>query len=265
MTGITTQSGTNLFRQKMQAGQLALGTFVFSPDPCHTEIIGMAGFDVAVIDLEHAPMEIPDVINHIRAANAVGMSCWARIRDPQPQDIGRLLDQGVQGIVLPHFGLNVEKTKAVLDSFRYAPGGTRGTCTGVRAVSYGLDDFKTYSTTSDEEVMAIGLIEDASVVENIEAVLGNCGLDAILPGGPGDLATSMGLHGQGNHPRVLEAIKKVVSAAKQVQGLKVGVYLTDPQTASQWIDLGVDFFLCSIDYRIMANAYKKLRNDLTSQ
>ena len=259
----TTQTPNPLW-EKMMNGERGIGTFVFSSDPCHTEIISHAGFDLVVIDMEHAPLEIGDVAAHVRAANATGISCWARVGHAQPQQMGRLLDQGVHGIVLPHFGLDMTRTQEVLKAFRYAPSGTRGTCTGVRSVSYGLTSFENYATTSNEQAMAIGLIEDASVVNNIESVLANCKLDAIVPGGPGDLATSMGFHGQGNHPEVIAAVKKIVSAGTKIPGLKIGVYLIDPKTAGMWIDLGVDFFLCSIDYRVMANAYQSIQKEMTS-
>lgn len=250
------------FRRKLEGGECGLGTFIFSPDPSHTEIVAAAGFDLAVIDMEHAALGIGDVVNHVRAADAAGVSCWVRVGHPQAHEIGRLLDCGVQGVMLPHLGLDMPATRAALDAFRYAPQGTRGTCTGVRSLAHGLGNFAEYAAASNREAMAVGLVEDAAVVENIEAVLAECRLDAVVPGGPGDLATSLGLHGQGNHPRVQAAVRRVVEAAKAVPGLKVGVYLTDAESAAQWTDMGVDFFLCSIDYRVMARAFLQLHTTL---
>ncbi len=252
------------FWRKLHRGERGLGTFIFSPDPCHTEIVAMAGFDLAVIDMEHAPLGIADVGNHVRAADAFGISCWVRVGLPQPHEIGRLLDLGVQGVILPHLGLDRAATQTALAAFRYAPQGTRGTCTAVRSVAHGLDNFARYAENSNRQAMAIGLVEDAVVVENIEDVLRECKLDAVMPGGPGDLATSMGLHGQGDHPRVFAAARRVVEAAKAVPGLKVGVYLVDADKASVWSDLGVDFFVCSIDYRVMGRAFQGLHASLRS-
>ena len=252
------------FWQKLQGGQRGLGSFVFSPDPSHTEILAASGFDLAVVDLEHAPLTIGDVVNHVRAADAAGISCWVRVGHPQPNEIGRLLDCGVQGVILPHFGLDREATRAALRAFRYAPQGSRGTCTGTRSVAHGLGDFPRYAQDSNREAMAIGLVEDIAVVENIESVLADSGVDAVLPGGPGDLATSMGLHGQGNHPKVVAAARRVVEAAKAVPGLKVGVYVVDADAAAMWAGMGVDFLLCSIDNRILARAYQQLHGSLRS-
>jgi 4-hydroxy-2-oxoheptanedioate aldolase len=198
----------------------------------------------------------------VRAAESAGVSCWARVGHPQAHELGRLLDCGVAGVILPHLGLDMPATRAALDAFRYAPQGSRGTCTAVRGVAHGLADFAEYAATSNREAMAIGLVEDAAVVANIEAVLAECRLDAVMPGGPGDLATSLGLHGQGNHPQVIAAARRVVQAAKAVPGLKVGVYLVEGADAAQWAGLGVDFFVCSIDYRVMARAFRDLNATL---
>jgi|LauGreSuBDMM15SN_2_FD.fasta_scaffold00478_9 4-hydroxy-2-oxoheptanedioate aldolase len=132
------------FWEKLQAGQRGLRSFVFSPDPTHTEILAALGFDLTVIDLEHAPLTISDVVNHVRAADAAGIACWVRMGDPQPNEIGRLLDCGVQGVILPHFGLDLEATRTALRAFRYEPQGNRGTCTAVRSVAHGLSHFPDY-------------------------------------------------------------------------------------------------------------------------
>jgi 2-keto-3-deoxy-L-rhamnonate aldolase RhmA len=252
----------NRFLEELENGGTPLGMFVFSPDVSHTEALGLAGFHLAVVDMEHAPLGIGDVLNHVRAAGAVGVSCWARVGDAQLGEIGRLLDCGAQGVMLPHFGLDRARCKAVIDAFRYAPKGNRGTCTAVRSVDHGLGDFASYAQRSDREAMAVGLIEDAAVVENIEAVLAGCGLDAVVPGGPGDLATSLGLPGQGTHPRVQAAVRRIVEAAKAVPRLKVGMYISEPAQAPTWARMGVDFFICSIDYRIMSRAFKQAHDTL---
>ena len=251
----------NRFLQECERGGTPLGMFVFSPDASHTEALGLSGFHLSVVDMEHAPLGVADVINHIRAADAVGISCWVRVGHAQPHEIGRLLDCGAQGVILPHFGLDRASTQAVIDAFRFAPEGKRGTCSGVRSVGYGLSDFADYARTSNREAMAIGLIEDAAVVEDIENVLAGSRLDAVIPG-PGDLATALGVPGQTNHPKVLAAVQRVLGAAKRVSGLKVGVYVSEPAHVASWTGMGIDFFLCSIDYRVMSRAFRSARDIL---
>jgi 2-keto-3-deoxy-L-rhamnonate aldolase RhmA len=76
------------------------------------------------------------------------------------------------------------------------------------------------------------------------------------------LASSRGLHGQARHPKVVEAAMRVVKAAKKKPGMKVGVYLSDIASAAQWRDEGVDFFIYSIDFKVLASAYAEMKAGL---
>lgn len=241
-------------RERLNRKEVAVGTFVFSSDPATTEIVAGAQFDYAVIDLEHAPLSIADVLAHARAADAAGISCWARVGHAEPPEIGRILDTGVQGLIMSHFGRDIEQSKAMLEGFRYPPRGTRGTCSGVRGLRYQSEDLNGEIRAANERAFSIGLIEDAQVVEQIEDVLAIDGLDAVMAGGAGDLAASMGLHGQGNHPQVREAALHIVQSARK-RGLKAGVYVGDVEGADFWMAAGVDFIAYSIDYKILAQAY----------
>lgn len=239
---------------KLRHGGECVGSFVFSPDPAHTEIIGKAGLDYVMIDLEHAYLDASDVVAHVRAAHAVGISPFARVRHNDAADVGRLLDAGVQGIMFPHLGLHPAETTAALEALRYAPRGSRPTCSGVKAAGYGVDSFAEYADASNRDVLAVGLIEDEEVVERVDEVLDEYPVDVVIPGS-GDLATSLGLHGQHEHPRVLESLERVIEAVRAKPTVKIGMYLVEPRSAERWRELGVDFFLMSIDYRVLSRAY----------
>ena len=240
--------------ERLRRGEECTGSFTFSPDPAHTEIMGRSGLDFVMIDLEHAPLSGADVVAHVRAAVTVGLSPFVRVRHNDPADVGRLLDMGAQGIMFPHLGLDPDATKRALEALRYNPHGSRPTCSGVRAADYGLASFAEYAERSDDEVVAIGLIEDQEIVERIDEVLEEYDVDVVIPGS-GDLATSLGVHGQHTHPSVVEALERVIEATKASGRARPGMYLTDPAAAPRWRALGVEFFLVSIDYRILANAY----------
>lgn len=249
--------------QKLRQNELCVGSFTFSPDAAHTEIMGRAGLDYVMIDLEHAPLSAMDVLGHVRAAKSIGITPFVRVRHNDPADVGRILDLGAEGIMFPHVGLDPAATKAALSALKYSPEGTRPSCTGVRAVDYGLTAFPEYVERSNREVISIGLIEDQEVVDRIDQVLDENDLDIVIPGS-GDLATSLGLHGQHTHPLVIQSLERIIAATKAYGRSKVGMYLTDPKSASRWRDQGVDFFLLSIDYRILANAYSAAVRDFAS-
>lgn len=241
--------------KKFSSGEEIVGSFTFSPDAAHTEIMQDVGLDFVLIDTEHAPLEAINVQDHVRATRPEGITPFARVRHNSGADVGRLLDVGVEGIVFPHLGLHPEETQEALRALRYAPEGNRPTCSGVRAIDYGLRTLSDYAPQSNAQVVSIGLIEDAEVVDDIDRVLSEYDVDVVIPGS-GDLATSLGVPGEHTHPRVLEALDRVVTATKALGRSRVGMYLADPAQAGRWRAAGVDFFIVSIDYRILANAYR---------
>jgi len=255
----TTTPDTLSLAQRMQDGDCVYGLFVFSPDPAHTEIAGLAGFDFVIVDLEHAPLGIADVLAHLRAADAAGISVIARVADSAPVQAARLLDAGVAGIVFPHVGLSKEATAAAVTALRYAPAGDRPACTGVRAAGYGLAPFGDYVERSNAATLAIGLIEDASVVRRIDDVLSSVRLDVVLPG-PGDLAASLGLPGELAHPRVRAEVDRIVDAIQARRGCHIGAYVGSVEEAAAWRRRGATFIAYSIDYKILATTLRGIRN-----
>jgi 4-hydroxy-2-oxoheptanedioate aldolase len=248
----------------LRRGEAAYGTLIFSQDPSITEIVGFADFDVCVIDLEHAANTIGDFMNHARAAAVAGKSCWARVGENSKAEIGRLLDAGAQGIILPHYGIDPKADEA-LRGLRYAPDGERPTCTVVRATKFGKSNFTDYAACSNDAVMGIGLIEDSEAVERIDEIIETTALDAVMPGGGGDLAASLGVPGQSRHPSVLAAIERVVTAARRRTDLRVGVYISDMASIADMKALHADFYLHSIDYKIILGAFQQLRSRLQEE
>jgi len=245
----------NPFLAKLARREPGFGTLVFSSDPAVSEIAASAGFDLVLVDMEHAPLGLVDLAAHVRAAHCAGASCWARVGRYDAAEIGRILDAGAQGIMFPHYGLQPE-AEAALKALRYAPEGLRPTCTGMRGSAYGNGDFADYVARANREIMAVGLIEDGAVVDDIDRVLDACPLQAVMPGGAGDLAASLGVHGQSRHPAVLDAIRRVVAAAKARPRLAVGVYVSDLESMDEMLALDADFYLFSIDYKILARAFR---------
>lgn len=243
----------NSLRRRWQSGQAALGTFVYSSDPASVEIAAHAGLDFAVIDLEHAPLGITEASNHIRAAAATGISALVRVPSMDAGLIAKLLDTGARGIMLAHFGRDPVAARAFGSVLRYAPSGDRPSCTGVRAANYALGSYADYVRHADSDLIGIGLVEDAEVVPNLDALLKEVRVDALMPG-PGDLSTSMGLHGQATHPKVKQAVTEIIDAARRA-GVRVGMYLNSPGEIRDWAPLKLDFYVYLFDTKLLAQAY----------
>ena len=249
---------TRSLKSRIQEGTCVYGMFIFSPDPAHTELAGLSGIDFVIVDLEHAPLEIGNVLDHVRAARGVGISVIVRVADDAPAGAARLLDAGVEGIIFPHVGLSSSRTKNAVSAMRYSPDGNRPACTGVRAADYGLRPFVNYVGDSNAGSFAIGLIEDTLAIDSLESVLETSGLDMVMPG-PGDLAASLGLPGQLTHPRVAKEIARIVAIVKKRSNCYIAAYVNNAEEAISWRKSGAKLIAYSIDYKIFGAALRDIR------
>jgi 4-hydroxy-2-oxoheptanedioate aldolase len=240
----------NKIRSLVAAGEPVFGTFVYSPDPAVVELIAAAGLDFVIVDTEHASLGRREVENLIRAADGRGISALVRVQ--RPDDVAATLDAGAAGIVAPHFAAD-DLSRELAASVRYPPAGTRGACTCSRSVDYGLQDFAASVGPANDEVWLIGLVEERGSVEALDDVLAVPGLDAVMPG-RSDLAASYGVPGQLDDPRVLAAVERVLGVAVE-RGVTPVVYAKDAQDAQAWRRRGVPVIVCSIDYKVFAQAY----------
>src|SRR3984893_118454 len=127
----------NRVKRILSEGGLALGTHVGGiADPQIVEIIGLAGFDAAFIDMEHTSYDLHDVQLAVMAAEHVRLPPIVRTPGFDPAFILRLLDMGVQGIQVPHVD-SAKTARAAVNSVRYPPLGDRGMAAGRRAAEYG--------------------------------------------------------------------------------------------------------------------------------
>ena len=110
----------NRVKKVMREGQLAIGTYVALGDPQVVEIIGLAGFDAAFIDMEHTTFDLTLVEEMIRAADLAGVTSIVRIPGNDSSLILRLLDAGAEGIIIPHVE-GLEGAKQAVDAVRYPP------------------------------------------------------------------------------------------------------------------------------------------------
>src|SRR5467141_3966867 len=137
----------------LSEGGLALGTHVGGiADPQLVEIIGLAGFDAAFIDMEHTSFDLHDVQLAVMAAERVGITPIVRTPGFDPAFILRLLDMGVQGVQVPHVSSAAVAREAV-KAVRYPPEGERGMAAGSRAANFGRTPLLEHMARSNKEVL----------------------------------------------------------------------------------------------------------------
>jgi 2-keto-3-deoxy-L-rhamnonate aldolase RhmA len=260
---MTIQPAGKSFRDRIRGGDTLLGGFVFSTDPNITEIYAAAGFDFVIIDLEHTMGDMQIAAAHLRAAHAAGIEASVRIGRSQLHDVPRLLDAGCKSLMLPHLGLPQYGAEEALRVMRYSPDGERPTCTGVPAAGFGLSPFADYVQRSNQEVAAIGLVEDKICVDTIDEVLAGGLVDCVMPG-PGDLSVSYGVHGQFTHPLVKQAIKTVIDAAQRAK-IAAGLYISDPSEVAAGLAQGFSVFVLSIDYKLLGATLRSATGRMREQ
>lgn len=244
----------NRLKEALQAGRPVFGTLVSMPEPGIVEVIGYAGFDFVVIDMEHSPIDFGHLRNLLAAADSAGLVPLVRVGTCEANPILRVLDSGAFGVMVAHVR-NKDEALAMVRACRYPPQGIRGVNSSTRAAGYGQANFLEHVQQSNHEVLTIALIEDPSGVEAIEEIVEIAGLDVVVPG-PGDLSAALGLVGQMQHPTVQEGVDRVAKAVRSRPELVLGCFMTDPAQMCRCQDLGARFILLSQDSRLLFNAYR---------
>lgn len=191
----------NLFKQRL-GKQQQIGFFATFGSPALTEMLAACGFDWVLVDTEHSPIELPDVIDHLRAIAGAGLPALVRPAWNDMVTIKRLLDQGAQTLLIPYVE-SAEEARAAVSSTRFPPKGVRGVSGASRAANYGLTPG--YFAAAEAELCVILQIESAGALARIEEIAAVEGVDAVFIG-PSDLAASMGHIGNPQHPEVQAAI-----------------------------------------------------------
>jgi len=243
---------TEAFREKLKTG--AAGIFSKTRDPAFIEIMGYAGLDYVIIDLEHGPNTIETAQDLIRAAQVGGIFPIVRVKENCEPVMGEALDIGAGGLQIPQITTKAE-AEAVISRVKFHPGGHRGVCRFVRAANYSAKDRFEYFADANKSVIILQ-IEGKEGVGNIDGILGVKGIDAVFIG-PYDLSQSLGLTGQVDHPAVEEKMLEIVKKCGE-KGVTVGTFADTPANAAKWKKNGVKYISYSVDVGIFYDAARGL-------
>jgi 4-hydroxy-2-oxoheptanedioate aldolase len=237
----------NRVKRVMREGGLAIGAYVGGiADPQIVEIIGLAGFDAAFIDMEHTAFDLSTVQLMVMAAERIGITPIVRTPGFDPAFILRLLDMGVQGVQVPHCDSAATAREAV-KAVRYPPLGERGMAAASRAAGYGRLKLTDHMAQSNREISLTVMIEDLAGVEEIEAIAATDGVD-IVAVGPSDMSRALGVSGEPDHPKLVAVIDRVREAVRKGGKARMALPLGHPafpRNAAQLRDLGVGYSNCN--------------------
>lgn len=236
----------NRFKQALAEGRSQIGLWCSLPSAYVVDGLAGAGFDWLMIDTEHAPMDPVTVLPLIQAAAGHDVSVVVRPAWNDPVLIKRLLDLGVQTLLVPYVQ-SAEEAAAAVAAMRYPPEGVRGVAGLNRATGFGR--VKGYAATAARELCCLVQVETRTALDAIEAIAAVEGIDGIFIG-PGDLAASLGHIGQPGHGEVFAAISDAV-ARIGAAGKPAGILATDAETAERYIALGTRFTAVGSDLTIL--------------
>lgn len=253
----------NLVHAKRAAGGAAMGVNVQTTSPENVEMAGAAGYDFVIIDCEHGVMSMDRTVEMLRAADASGITPIVRVPEQSAGAIMRALDCGAMGVIVPGVGSRAQAEAAVAAAKYRARdnAGARGACPSTRANWHLVGDWPAFVEWSNAQTMVWLLIESPEGVANIDAILEVPGIDAIVPG-PFDLAQAMGHNGDMRHPQVVDALKKVVQAARRRKIETVAVLLASnaaelEQETAFWRGAGATAFWVGGDRRMFTLALRQ--------
>ncbi|MDA4129616.1 MAG: aldolase/citrate lyase family protein [Thaumarchaeota archaeon] len=238
----------NRLKAMLKEGKIAIGTTITIGHPDVAEIIGLAGFDWVMLDTEHAPMNIPIIQNLLQVMSFSQTVPIIRIAWNDLVMAKQALDIGAYGLIVPWVNTKEEAMRAV-QAVKYPPVGLRGF--GPRRASLADPD---YVKTANSEILLAVQIETQCALDNIDDILSVEGIDAALIG-PADLSLSLGILFQYDNPKFVDAMQKVVDAAKR-HGIIAGMLATDD--VKKRIQQGYKMINISGDLMLLKDAAKRI-------
>ena len=235
-------------KPRWSAGDVTLGAWCMMPGALGVEAIASLGFDWVLVDMQHGCMEYETALEMIRAADASGLCPIVRVPWNEPGIIGRMLDAGAMGILVPMIQ-DADDARRMVDACRYPPAGRRS----FGPIRVNTRDGMGYFAKANERVAVIPMIETAEALDNVDEIAAVPGVDALFVG-PFDLSIALGLPPGDNdgQPKFDEAIRRVAEAAAK-QGLATAV-LSNAAVAPLRIEQGFQMVSVTTDINALAGA-----------
>jgi 4-hydroxy-2-oxoheptanedioate aldolase len=252
-TNFMPQDIAGRLRASLQKGEALLGCFLSLGSSLTAEIMGAAGYDWALIDLEHGAGGEPEALLQMQALQGTGCAAFVRVEGTGRQRTHRVLDFGAHGIMFPRVDTPEQAEQAVA-AMRYPGTGVRGLAFSNRACVYGTN-LRPYMEHC-ANLLTVVQIESPLAVQHAESIASVDGVDVLFIG-PSDLSHSMGMFGQFERPEFVDAIKATAAAAAR-HGKHCGLLLPSPADYRKYYDLGYRFIASGSDAVLLNNSARAL-------
>ncbi|MBC8167170.1 MAG: aldolase [Bryobacteraceae bacterium] len=240
---------SNSVKQALKEGKIQLGcAFAQLRSPEIPRILKAAGFHWAFVDTEHGNFDLETVQDICRVSSLVGFCPIVRVPDLQYHLTARALDCGAEGIVFPRVE-SPELLERAVSWTKFPPVGVRGFGLTAMAVNYEQATMPQIAAHANENTMVVVQIETMRAVEACDELLSVPGIDAVLIG-PADLSFSVGVPGEFQHPKMVDAMEKILESCNR-HGIAPGTQTRTLQLARFWRERGMRFLGCSSETAMM--------------
>lgn len=246
---------TNRFKARLTSGETQIGLWVGLGDPSVAELAAGCGFDWLVIDGEHGPNRLRDVLAQLRAVGDKSHPV-VRTRDDNRAEIKQMLDIGAQTLLVPMIE-SADQAREVVRSVLYPPHGVRGVGAALaRASDYNA--IPDYLQTANDEICLLLQVESVAGLDALDDILMVDGVDGIFVG-PADLAADMGFLGKPGAPEVQDAVNNALSRIRTA-GRAAGILTSDSALAKGYIRDGATFVAVGSDVGALRSGLTSLRS-----
>lgn len=225
-------------RARIRAGETLIGVFSDLASPLAAELCGRAGFDWTVLDLEHGAATEADLLALLYAVGGTSTAPIVRPQSAERLRVGRALDLGAAGVMLPQLQ-GLDEVRAAVRYLRYPPAGQRGVALRTRGADMGDLGHADVARVVNERLVGIVQIEAAGTVADAEAIAGLDEVDVLFVG-PADLSHGLGIPGRFDDERYLEALRAVVAGCER-HGKAAGILIYDAAALPRHLELGFRF------------------------
>lgn len=228
---------TNHTLKKLQEGRPVFGCAIQQYRSAEIpRAFAAAGFDYVFIDAEHGGFGLETIQNMINSAVHSGITPLVRVADLQYSLVARYLDLGAQGVILPRVE-SPELLAQAISWTQYPPQGKRGFGVMAPQLDYEASSVESIMAHLKSNTMVVAQFETRLAMEGMDDLLAVQGIDVAMIG-PTDLSISLGVGGEFDHPRLVEAIVKFIDAC-QKHRVTPGIHCRTVAQAQKWLQRGM--------------------------
>ncbi len=220
-------------------------------------LFAAVGFDYLFIDSEHGGFSLETVQDFVVAANHAGITPFVRVGEMSYSLVTKALDVGAQGVIFPRVEC-ASLLEEAISWTKYPPHGRRGYGFMAPQLGYEQRSMAEVMTHLNAHTMVIAQFETSISVQRCDELLSVPGIDVAMIG-PADLSVSLGIPGEFEHPRLLDAVAVLVAACER-HGVVPGIHCRDWTLAAPWLSRGMRFLGCGSEHGVML---EKARQTIT--